>query len=382
MPLRRPFPLALSGAALALCLGLSACGQKESAPEPVRAVRTVVVGEQGQVPGPAHAAEVRARTESTLGFRVGGRIDSRSVNNGDAVSAGQTLARLDASDLRLGQDAAQAAQRAAQTNLDQLDADLRRYRELREQGFIGAAELERREAAVKAARAQLDQARAQSSVQGRQADYAALVAPASGVVTAVLAEPGQVVSAGAPVLRLALDGPRDAVFSVPEDRLPAVRALQGRAGALSVRLWGASEDLRATVREVAAAADPVTRTFLVKADLGAAAVRLGQTATVSLPTAGPALGLRLPLTAVVERQGGSGVWRFDRAAGRVHLVPVTVGSADGNTVLIAGGLKPGDEVVIAGTHVLTEGQAVRPWVEAAQAASAALSAVAASAAAR
>ena len=127
------------------------------------------------------------------------------------------------------------------------------------------------------------------------------MADVSGVVTAVEAEPGAVLSVGAPVLRLAQDGPRDVVFSVSEDQAAGLRALQGRAGALQVRMWRAdAAPLPASVREVAAAADPATRTYVVKADIGQAAMRLGQTATVSIALPAVAGVVKLPLAAVFE----------------------------------------------------------------------------------
>jgi RND family efflux transporter MFP subunit len=344
---------------------LAGCAKKEPAPEPVRAVRTVTVSSGSTASIHDYAAEIKARTESRLGFRVAGKLQSRGVNLGDTVRAGQVLAQLDGQDLRLGQEAARAALASAQTNLDQVNADYKRFKELRDQGFIGAADLERRDTAVKTARAQFDQAQAQASVQGNQAGYATLVADAPGVVTAVDAEPGQVVSAGTPVVRLAHDGPRDAVFAVPEDRVGSLRQLLGRAGGVSLQMWGSGDLLPATVREVSAAADPVTRTFQVKADLGAAPVRLGQTATLKVTS--PAVNgvIRLPLTAVAELQGKSVVWLLDKAAMTVRPQPVAVAGADGNTVVVAAGIKPGDEVVVAGTHVLTAGLKVKPFVEAA-----------------
>ncbi|MBI5268476.1 MAG: efflux RND transporter periplasmic adaptor subunit [Burkholderiales bacterium] len=346
---------------LVLSLALAGCSRPEAPADPVRAVRTQVVADGTQVASHEYAAEIRARTESRLGFRVGGKLQSRAVNLGDPVRPGQVLAQLDGQDLRLGQDAARAALSAAQTQLDQASADFKRFKELRDQGFIGAAELERRETAVKAARAQWEQARAQLAVQGNQASYASLVADAAGVVTGVEAEPGQVVAAGAPVVRLAHDGPRDAVFSVPEDRVGAIRALLGKAGGVRLLPWGSQDAVPATVREVAAAADPATRTFLVKADTGTAPVRLGQTASVRVDAPPVDGAIRLPLAAVVESQGRSMVWLFDRASMTVRQQPVTVAGADGNQVLIAQGLKPGDEVVTAGTHVLTPGQKVKPF---------------------
>jgi RND family efflux transporter MFP subunit len=357
---RRPLVLGV-----ALCAAvLAACSKPEAAPEPVRAVRTVKVGAESAATVLEYAAEVRARTETRLGFRVAGKVTSRSVDLGDEVKAGQVLAQLDPADLKLGQEAATAALRAAQANWEQTGADLKRYRELHAQGFIGNAELERRETALKAAQATLDQARAQVGVQGHQTQYTRLVADAAGVVTAVEAEPGAVVGAGTPIVRLALAGPRDVVFNVPEDRVGAVRALLNQPGALQVRLWGASgEPLRATLRELAAAADPTTRTFVAKADVGRAEVRLGQTATVAIEQARRDGVTRLPLAAVAEEGGRSIVWVLDGTAMTVKPQPVQIAGADTNQVLIGGGLQPGQEVVTAGVHVLTPGQKVRRYVE-------------------
>ena len=206
---------------------------------------------------------------------------------------------------------------APQVNLQQAEADFKRYRDLRDQGFISGAELERRETTLKVAQAQLAQARAQSGVQGNQAAYAALTADAAGVITGVDVEPGMVVAAGAPVLRLAHDGPRDVVFSVPEDKVALVQAVAARQGPVQVRLWSSDRDaVPATIREISAAADPVTRTFLVKADLGSAATapRLGQTATVAIAAPRLAGVARVPLSALKEHQGGSSVWIVDPAS--------------------------------------------------------------------
>jgi multidrug efflux system membrane fusion protein len=349
---------------LSSVLVLAACSRVEPAPEPVRAVRTVTVASQTAGGTWEYAGEVRARTESRLGFRVGGKIVRRAAELGDTVKAGQVLAQLDPQDLKLGQDAARAALVAAQANFDQSAADLKRFRELRDQGFISSAELERRDTTLKAAQAQLDQARAQSSVQGNQAAYAALVADAGGVITGVDAEPGMVVAAGAPVVRLAHAGPRDVVFAVPEDKVGVVKALAAQPGRFKVRLWGASNDsFAATIREISAAADPVTRTFLVKADVGSAAVRLGQTATVLVEAPQTAGVTKLPLSALKEEQGRSVVYLVDRESMTVRTQPVQIAGADGNEAVIAGGLQPGQTVVTAGVHVLNAGQKVRLYAE-------------------
>ena len=346
---------------------LAACSKTETVPEPVRAVRTVTVSTQTAGGRYEYAGEVKARTESRLSFRVGGKMQKRLVDLGDTVKAGQVLAQLDAQDLRLGQDAARATAAAAQATYEQNAADFKRYKELSDKGFIGPAELDRREMAMKTARAQLDQARAQSSVQGNQAGYATLVADASGVITGVDLEPGMVAASGTPVLRLAHDGPRDVVFSVPEDKVGVVKALAAVPGRFKVRLWGASgEPLPATIREISAAADPVTRTFLIKAAIGDAAVtgvRLGQTATVLMELPQVAGVTKLPLSALREVQGRSAVWLVDRGSMTVTSQDVKLAGADGNEAVVTAGLAPGQIVVTAGVHVLSPGQKVKFYVE-------------------
>ncbi|MDN3543932.1 efflux RND transporter periplasmic adaptor subunit [Kinneretia asaccharophila] len=344
---------------VALLLMLLGCGRQSAPPEPVRAVRTQVVTQESSGPVLEYAAELRARTESRLAFRVGGKLQERRVSLGDVVKPGQVLARLDAQDLMLAQEAARAAMNAARVNRDQAGADYKRFIDLHQQGFISAAELERRDAVFKAAQAQLDQAKAQATVQSNQSDYAQLRADAAGVITGVLAEPGMVIGAGAPVLQLAHDGPRDVVFSVPEQMVSRLREAAGRPGALSVRLWGGEQGAQAIqLREVSAAADPATRTFLVKADAGKLDARLGQTATVRLELPKQHNFIKLPLSAVLEQQGKTSVWVLDAKSMTVRLQAIRLQGAEGNEVLVAEGLSPGQEVVTAGVHVLTPGQKV------------------------
>ena len=344
---------------------LAACSKTETAPDPVRAVRTLTVAAQSAGGSAEYAGEVRSRTESRLAFRVGGKLVRRSAELGNSVKAGQVLAQLDSQDLRLGQDGARAALVAAQASHDQALADYQRFKELLDKGFISSAELERRDTALKAARAQLDQAKAQSSVQGNQAGYATLVADASGVITGVDAEPGMVVAAGAPVLRLAHDGPRDVVFSVPEDKVGLIKALAAQPGAFKVSLWGdKGEPMTAGIREIGASADPVTRTFLVKADIGPSnSVRLGQTATVLMQMPRTAGVTKLPLSALKEEQGRTMVWLVDRETMTVKLQAVQVAGADGNEAVISAGIAPGQVVVTAGVHVLNPGQKVKFYVD-------------------
>jgi RND family efflux transporter MFP subunit len=279
------------------------------------------------------------------------------------VKNGQTLAAVDPADLRYGQDAARAGLAAAKINYEQTATDYKRYQDLHAQGFISAAELERRNSGLEAAKAQFDQARAQSGMQTNQAAYATLAADAPGVITAVFADVGAVVGAGTPVVSLAHDGPRDVVFAVPEDQLPIFRKLQGKAGGVSVTLWGGNTTIPATVREVAAAADPASRTFQVKADVPAGSAELGQTATIHVELA-PADGkLRLPLQAVAGHDNQSYVWVLDKSTMKVREQPVVVLRPEGDSVVLDGGLKAGDTVVTAGAHTLNPGQQVSLYVE-------------------
>lgn len=344
---------------------LQGCSRPAPVAEPVRSVKVVTVGEESLQPHAAYAAEVRARIESRLGFRVPGKIVSRRVEVGQRVQAGQLLADIDAQDYRLSQQAAQAQWQAAQTQLELATADFRRYQALRDQSFISDAELQRREATWKAAQAQVDQARAQLNAQGHQTEYARLVADHAGVITAIEAEVGQVVAAGTPVIRLAHDGPRDVVFALPEDQVTRVKPGQ----VMQVRAWGGGPTWQAPVREMAASADPTTRTYTVKLALPHdVQPPLGSTATVAwAPAVSAATSIRLPTTALRQEGAGSAVWVLDANTLTVRSQPVELGPVVGSDVVIAAGLQSGQQVVVTGVHVLTPGQKVvvfKPVVDA------------------
>jgi multidrug efflux system membrane fusion protein len=354
MPQKVIFP---ASAAIAVALLLSACSRPAPTEEPIRAVKVVTVGMGSMQSGAEFSGEVRARVESRLGFRVGGKIIKRQAEIGQRVKAGQVLAQLDPQDYKLSADAARAQLVAATTNRDLAAADYKRYKDLKDQNFISGAELERRDANLKAAQAQMEQAQAQLSGQGNQTAYTSLVADVSGLVTSVDAEVGQVVAAGTPVVRIAQDGPRDAVFAVPEDKVAGLQ-LGSRA---EIRAWSSKMVAQGVVREVAASADPVTRTFSVKVALdGKDGFALGTTVTV-MPKAFDRSGLqvvKLPTSAFRQDGNASAVWVLDTANMTVKLQPVVIATADGNDVVVASGLQPGMQVVTAGVHVLSPGQKV------------------------
>jgi RND family efflux transporter MFP subunit len=341
---------------------LQACSKLSAPEEPVRAVKVTTVGMAEMQAGLEYAAEVRPQIESRLGFRVGGKLLARQAEVGQRVKAGQMLAQLDPQDLKLGLVAARSQVAAAQTNRDLAAADFKRYQILKDQNFISGAELERRDTTLKAAQAQLDLAQAQYGVQGNQAVYADLLSDVSGVVTAVMAERGQVLAAGAPVVQVAQNGARDVVFAVPEDKVRLFKV----GTAVTVRVWSGGTPLSGQVREVAASADTVTRTFTVKVALPLTAdLALGSTVTV-LPKLAQHSGvpvIKLPTSALRQEGQSTAVWVLDVVSMTVKLQTVQIATADGNEVVVATGLTPGMQVVVAGVHVLAPGQKVTVYKE-------------------
>jgi len=349
---------------------LAACSKPAPPEEPVRAVKVMTVGVNNFSSGYEFAGEVRAQVESRLGFRVGGKIIKRQAELGQRVKAGQVLAQLDPQDYKLAADSARAQLQVAATNRDLAAADYKRYLALKEQNFISGAELERRETTLKAAQAQVDQAQSQLNVQGNQASYAVLVADVAGVITSIDADPGQVVAAGTTVVRIAADGVRDVVFSVPEDKVAAIKpgmAVKVRGWAQST-LDGQAATMMAKVREVSASADPATRTYQVKLALDAKTPPppLGATVSVLPEGLGGVQGMpviKLPTTALRQEGQASAVWVLDKASMTVKSQTVQIATADGNEAVIASGLQPGMLVVSAGVHVLSPGQKVTIYQE-------------------
>ncbi|HEX5755154.1 MAG TPA: efflux RND transporter periplasmic adaptor subunit [Arenimonas sp.] len=336
---------------------LVACAGQEAAEPPPRPALVIEVGAGGPQAS-AFAGEIRARHEPSLAFQVGGKIARRQAEVGDRVRKGQVLAELDPVDLALQLEAGRAQQAAAEADLALASAELERHRGLFERQLISRSLFETREAAQQAAEARLRQAKAQVAAFANQAGYAQLRASSSGVIAQRLAEAGQVVAAGQPVFVLAVDGEREVAISLPEQH--GEDFTPGRE--LWVELWATpGQRIKGRLREVAPAADPLTRTYAARVELqeGQGAVELGQSARVyALANGRRELGL--PLSALHAKDGQPAVWRVDRATGRVQLVPVQSGAYTESGVPIAAGLKEGDWVVAAGVHLLLEGQRVLP----------------------
>jgi membrane fusion protein, multidrug efflux system len=351
---------AILSIALGVLLATSGCSKPAPAPEPVRAVKVIKVAASGMEASAEYSGEVRARVESRLGFRVAGKLIKRQAEVGQRVKVGQVLAQIDPQDYKLAADAARAGVTSAATNRDLAAADFKRFQALKDQNFISGAELERREASLKSAQAQLDQAQVQLKSQGNQAGYATLVADIAGIITAVEAEQGQVVSAGTPVVRIAQDGPRDVVFNVPEDRVR-----QWTVGTeVTIKRWADTNqttgETTGRIREIAASADPITRTFPIKVSVNAAqAPAIGSTVVVLPPSSMAGVqAIKLPTSALFQQGQASYVWVLDSASMTVKSTPVQIATADGNQAVIASGVSPGMLVVSAGVHVLSPDQKV------------------------
>lgn len=343
---------------IAAAVLLAGCAKEQPVAELVRPVRTMAVAAEHPGLQLEFSGEVRPRYESRLGFRVGGKIARRFVDVGATVKRGQLLAALDPQDLKLAEAAARSNVASASSQYELARADLARFRDLRAKNFISQAELDRRQAAHDSALAQLEAVRAQASIQDNQAIYTALRADSDGVITAVEAEAGQVVSAGQTVVRLAQTAEREIAIAVPEDKVEAVR----RAPRIDVSLWaapGAAAEGR--VREIAPAADSVTRTYAVRVAVAEppAGMRWGMTATVRFTAQSSAALIRLPLSALLRQGEQDVVWVFDPQSSTVQAVAVNVAGPNGNDLMVSSGLAPGQLVVTAGAHLLQPGQRVK-----------------------
>lgn len=353
-PQSRTMPLLI--ALLGLFAILSGCSKPVPKVEEIRPVRAIKLGAQQAEVVAEFSGDVRARVESRLGFRVGGKIAARKVDVGTQVTRGQVLMQLDPQDLQLVQAQAQAALQAAQSNRDLARAELSRYQELRSKNFVSPAVLDAKQTAFKAAESNAAQARAALKGQSNQTGYAALVSDVDGVVTAVDAELGQVVTAGTPVLRVAQAGEKEVVVGIPEDKVANLRNITD----VRVRIWANPQAvLQGKLRELSPVADPVTRTYAAKITIlnAPAEVKLGMTAYVSFVAKTPDAMFAVPLTALLQDRAATAVWLVENGA--VRLVPVQLGGTAGDDVLLAGGVKAGQTIVTAGVNLLKAGQKVK-----------------------
>lgn len=362
-PIRlRPVPPRARAAWLLAILLLAGCAAEAPEPPP----RPVLVARPDAAAGSSAplAGEVRAREETVLAFRVGGQLVSRLVDVGDVVARGERLAELDPGDLRLQAGAASAELAAARAELARTTAERDRYASLARDQLVSRSALEAAQTAQAAAAGRVSALSAQLEVARNQAAYAQLRAPAAGAIAATHVEAGQVVAAGQPVFTLAVARERDVVIAVPEAWIDAVTV----GLPVEVGLWREpGRRIRGTVREVSPVADPQTRTWearvaLRDADVGD--VALGQTAEVFIARGPADEGLSIPLSALQRGPDGATVaWVVEPAGdgvGVARAVRVETGPFGSERVAVLDGLAPDALVVVAGGHLLREGQRVRP----------------------
>lgn len=347
----------IPGLALLTALLLTACSeppQVETLPRPALVIQPQPASAQVQ----SYPGEVRARIESELAFRVGGRVSKRLVDAGDRVRQGQPLAELDPEDARLQLEAARSQVAAAQANLTLAQTERDRYRTLLERQMISSSQYDNAENSFRSAAAQLKQARAQADVAKNQTAYSVLHAPQDGVIARRALETGQVVAAGQTVLVLAGDGEREVLFSLPESSLGQISVGQP----VEVELWSRPEQrFPGTLRELSPAADPQSRTFAARVsfDSDQPNIETGQSARVYIRNAEqPALAV--PLSAVSAEAGQSFVWVVEPDTRTLQRRPVQLGAYHQQQASVLNGLTPGDWVVAAGVHILREGQQVVP----------------------
>ena len=351
--------LASSIVICALPLVLVACGESSPVDPRTEAPLVRVASVQGAVSGSrSFTGIVAARVQSDLGFRVSGKVLQRHVDTGQTVKRGQVLLRLDPVDLKLAAHAQREAVAAARARAQQAIDDEARYRALRGTGAVSASAYAQFKAAADTARAQLSAAEAQAEVARNATRYAELLADADGIVMDTLVEPGQVVSAGQAVVRLAHAGPREAVVQLPETLRPAV------GSAAQATLFGKDSISAATrLRQLSDVADRLTRTFEARYVLEGelANAPLGTTITLQIANgqADASNDLQVPIGALYDAGKGPGVWVIQGDPAQVAWRPVAVQQLDDEHARVTGPLKPGEQIVALGAHLLREGQQVR-----------------------
>jgi len=348
---------------------LAACAEPQNGrPEEIRPVRVMTVELRNAARTIEYAGEVRARYETRLAFRVGGKIVERRVDIGSRVRAGEPVARLDATDLTLVAASARAQIASLESERDLARAELARSRELRGKNYISQAEFDRRSNAFATVEARLDAARAQHRQAANQASYATLLADTDGVITGVEAEAGQVVAAGQTVARLARVAPHrpkpgelEVAVAVPESQ----RDLIARAQSVSVEVTARPDrSWRGRLRELAPAADPASRTYAARVSIidPSNEIELGMSARVEVEAGESKKRIEVPISALYARGEHAGVFVVG-LDNTVRLQPVKTAGIAGERVVIESGLAPGDVIVAAGANLLRTGQRVRLLAE-------------------
>lgn len=346
-------PLALLALAI---FPLTGCGDKhENKPVPARAVRYFVVGTAQTLPALERTGEIHAHDETTLSFRTGGRILTRSVDIGDRVTAGQLLATLDNTTGQNQLDSAEADYEGAKASAQVAALNVSRMQKLMPTGAIARTQLDSARADWLVARARLKSSEAARRNARESLGWTRLIAPQAGIITAVNASVGQVVSDAQSVLTLATGEERDVMFDIATpDAIPPLDKAVLRVSLLS----DPSVQASAVLRDITPQADPQTRTWRVRATLQnpPSAMALGASVTVTLPSSAPH-GYTLPASALTRAGDKPAVFVITPQS-RAQLRVVVPASYTATSVIIASGLEPGDRVITAGVSTLRSDEPV------------------------
>lgn len=309
------------------------------------------------VAGSAITGTVEPRYKADLSFRVLGRLIARPVFVGDMVRENQVVAAIDPAALELAVRASTAEVSRSQAQLTNATGTEGRQRTLLETDATTKATLESAEQARAAAQASVIKAQSNLAKAREQLGYAQLRADFAGIVTAVSAEVGQVVSPGQNVVTVARPDVREAVIDVGDDVAGVVQP----GAQFIVRLQvDPSVTTTGKVREIAPRADATTRTRRVRIalDQPPEPMRLGTTITAILDAEQTTV-IRLPVSAVLAEGGRSFVWLVDGASKSVKRREITIAGTEDGSVRVAAGLEAGQRVVTAGVHSLRDGQSIR-----------------------
>ncbi|MBB3571521.1 efflux RND transporter periplasmic adaptor subunit [Rhizobium sp. BK491] len=360
----------IAGAALfaAFGLGLTGCNEKkEETAEVVRPVKVVEIAQADTTRKLDYSGAVRARTEMNLGFRVNGKIVERKVDIGQKVKPGDVIARMDATDYILAVRRSQADLDAAEKQVQTTELARTRAQTLFNKNVTSKSQLEQAELSYEQAVSTRDSAVSALSEAKNQVAYADLTSDMNGIVTAINADVGQVVSSGTPVITVAVDGEKEVQVAVPEMDIAQFKVGKD----VKARFWSdAALVLNGKVREVSGSADQ-SRTFAVRVSVpNDPRVLLGMTATIEALADNTQPYVSIPLSALAQKDGKQIVWLVDRSAGTVHSRAIKVADFADDGVRVADGLKAGDVVVAAGTQFMTENMKVKLAASSAQQASA------------
>ncbi len=349
---------AVLAAVVLLPLALSGCSDEMVTEVPPRPVKVMVVPKPVMERALTYSGVIAPRIESSLGFRVSGKIIERYVNVGDTVKAGQKIAQLDEKDLKLAENSARAVVAAAKTRFDVASDALNRAKFLRPNGFIAQSAVDQRQLEYDSAQSALNSARDQLEQAINATSYALLLADKNGIVTSVRAEPGQVVAAGQAVITLAHADDIEASVAVPEQEI--IKLKDGEPA--SVSLWSAPNiKSDGTIREIAGAADSASRTYAVRVTIAKPVpeMRIGMTAAVTFRVPQDTPAVVVPVTALAGEGGKTVAFVANKDTQTVGRRDIETGRVTDEGVRVKAGLQPGDILVTAGVQFLQDGMKVR-----------------------